>query len=109
MPPDVSNLPPLDIYARGFQDGAAAARFDASLRAARAEPGLREALYREVGRRLTDERIDKLIRDAGIPLHGRPVSVDLQARQVAAMVRANIKEPVDAALEAHGEPQEGER
>ena len=59
---------------------------------------LREALYREIGRRITDAEVQKQMEYAGIPLHGRPISVDLQAREVGARMRRAAMEAVDAAL-----------
>jgi hypothetical protein len=60
---------------------------------------LREALRREVGRQLTDARVEELMRQEAIPLHGRGISVDLQARGVAAALRALVAyDIVDAAL-----------
>lgn len=59
---------------------------------------LREALYAEVGRKLTDARVEELMRAEAIPLHGRGVSVDLQARGVAAAVRVAAMTAIDAAL-----------
>lgn len=41
-----------------------------------------------IGRTLTDARIEELMRQQAIPLHGHGISVDLQARGVAASVRA---------------------
>lgn len=48
----------------------------------------RERIAAEIGRKLTDARIEDLMRQHAIPLHGRGISVDLQARGVAASVRA---------------------
>ena len=60
---------------------------------------IKEALRREVGRQLTDARVEELMRAEAIPLHGRGISVDLQARGVAASLRALVAyDIVDAAL-----------
>lgn len=50
----------------------------------------RERIAADVGRRLTDARVEILMRQEGIPLHGRGISVDLQARGVAASIRATV-------------------
>jgi hypothetical protein len=107
MPPDVSNLPPLDIYARGYQHGAEAARFDASLRAARAEPGLRAevARLRDVVGFVADWAHDCS------PTH----DPDAWSTGMAGAGKApadrygfdSIEERCRAALEAHGEPGTG--
>jgi hypothetical protein len=60
------------------------------------KPPAIDRLYAEIGKTLTDARIDDLIRQAAIPLHGRPV--DMLARHVAAMVRADAKQAIDRAL-----------
>lgn len=59
---------------------------------------LRTALYAEVGKHLTDARVDDLMRQAGIPLHGRAPSVDLQARHVAAALRLEAMRAIDDTL-----------
>jgi hypothetical protein len=61
-----------------------------------------EALRREIGRQLTDARVEELMRAEAIPLHGRGMSVDLQARGVAAALRALVAyDIVDAARESN--------
>jgi hypothetical protein len=56
---------------------------------------LREALYRVVGS-MTDARLDELMRAAAVPLHGHPIHN--AAGYIAAILRADMKEGIDAAL-----------
>ena len=57
--------------------------------------GLREALYQAVGA-MTDARVAELMRAASVPLHGHPIHN--AAGYVAALLRADMKERIDAAL-----------
>ena len=70
-----------------------------------AEPMLDVKLLRqEVGKQLTDARVDGWVRGMSVPLHGREVSVDLQSRYLAATIRAAVLNIIDPLPDAK-EPQ----
>lgn len=79
----------MNVVMHGSEVNAAIRDFRAAIEV-EAGAAERERIAAEIGRNLTDARIEDLMRQHAIPLHGRGISVDLQARGVAASVRAAV-------------------